>query len=70
MNKNYLTFTIALLFATLVFSQIQVGDFTITHGAEIEEDSEKIVRIAGEVNGQIIALANKKKNYFIKIFKS
>lgn len=70
MNKNYLTLTFAFLFTMLAFSQIQVGDFTITHGAEIEDNSQKIVRIAGEVEGKIFALANKKKKYFIKVFKS
>ena len=70
MKKNYLTLTFAFLFTILAFSQIQVGDFTINHGAEIDDNSQKIVRIAGELNGQIVALANKKKKYFIKVFKS
>jgi len=70
MNKNYLTFAITLLFATIAFSQIQVGDFTFTHGTEIEDNAQKIVRIAGEVDGKVFALANKKKDYFIKVFKS
>lgn len=70
MNKNYLMSAFAFIFSVLAFSQIQVGDFTINHGAEIEDNSQKIVRIAGEVDGQIIALANKKSDYFIKVFKS
>lgn len=70
MTKNYLSLACSLLFTLLTFSQIQVGDFTINHGAEIEDNSLKIVRIAGEVNGKIYALANKKDNYFIKVFKS
>lgn len=70
MNKNYLSLVCGLLFTMLAFSQIQVGDFTITHGKEIEDNSLKIVRIAGETNGKIYALANKKKKYYIKVFKS
>lgn len=70
MNKLTLSFAFTLCFTLLSFSQIEVGNLTIKHGAEIEEDSEKIVRIAGEIDGQIIALANKKKKYFIKVFKS
>ncbi|WP_439151581.1 hypothetical protein [Winogradskyella sp.] len=70
MTKNYLALVCGLLFTTLAFSQIQVGDFTINHGAEIEDNSLKIVRIAGETNGKIYALANKKKKYYIKVFKS
>lgn len=70
MKKNYLLLACGLLFTMLSFSQIQVGDFTITHGAEIEDNSLKIVRIAGETDGKIYALANKKKKFYIKVFKS
>jgi hypothetical protein len=70
MTKSYLMLACGLLFTMLSFSQIKVGDFTINHGAEIEDNTLKIIRIAGEVNNKIYALANKKKKYYIKVFKS
>ena len=65
-----LSIVFTLFLYLLSFSQIKVANLTIDHGTEIEDDSNKIVRIAGEIDGQIIALANKKKDYFIKVFKS
>lgn len=60
------------LFVTFFFMQAQgkFGPITITHGQEIEEDKEKIVRIAGETNGKIYTLATKGDNFFIKVFES
>ncbi|WP_179319104.1 hypothetical protein [Winogradskyella helgolandensis] len=68
--KKPLLLILTLLVSITMYSQIQVGDFTFTHGTEIDDNSQKIVRIAGEVNGKVFVLANKKKNYFIKVFKS
>ncbi|MEM5565951.1 hypothetical protein WNY78_12590 [Psychroserpens sp. AS72] len=55
---------------TTVNAQGELGPITITHGKEIEEDKEKIVRIAGEANGKIYTLATKGKNFYIKVFSS
>ena len=51
-------------------AQGKVGPITITHGKEIEQDKEKIVRIAGEANNKIYTLATKGKSYFIKVFSA
>lgn len=61
-----------LLIVTLkpIMAQSNLGPISITHGEEIEEDKEKIVRIAGEANGKIYTLATKGKNFFIKVFDS
>ena len=67
--KN-LFLVLMLCVSTLSFSQGKIGPITITHGAEIEQDKEKIVTIAGETNGKIYTLAIKKKDYFIKVFNS
>ncbi|OIQ28766.1 MAG: hypothetical protein BM564_08330 [Bacteroidetes bacterium MedPE-SWsnd-G2] len=53
-----------------VYAQGQFGNISVSHGQEIEEDSEKIVKIAGEFNGKIYTLATKKKKFFIKVFTS
>ena len=61
----------ALCFCSLhTNAQGTLGPITITHGVEIEQDSEKIVEIAGESNGKIYTLATKGKGYFVKIFNS
>lgn len=70
MTKNYVLLALLMLLTLTVSAQIQVGNFTITHGEELENDKQKIVRIAGEVDGKIYALANKKDDYFIKLFKA
>lgn len=61
-----------LLIATLnpIIAQSNLGPISITHGEEIEEDKEKIARIAGEANGKIYTLATKGKNFYIKVFDS
>ncbi|MFT6730318.1 MAG: hypothetical protein ACJA1H_001640, partial [Glaciecola sp.] len=69
LKKNTLILLLVLLYAT-INAQGQLGPITITHGKEIEEDKEKIVRIAGETNGKIYTLATKGKNFYIKVFNS
>ncbi len=65
------TFSLFLfLVASILHAQVKVGDFTFKYGTELENDSKKIVRIAGELDGKIYALANKKNDFFIKIFSS
>lgn len=61
---------LAFSMSVSVFAQGKLGPITITHGKEIESNSEKIVRIAGETNGKIYTLATKGKNYFIRVFNS
>ena len=65
----FLLFMIIGLFKTQA-QNATLGNVSITHGAEIEEDKEKIVKIAAELDGIIYTLATKGKNYYIKTFSS
>ncbi len=67
MNKTLFTIALIML-STFSLSAQKVGPITITHGKEIEQDSEKIVRIAGEANNKIYTLAIKGKDFYIKVF--
>jgi len=69
MKKNILLFFVSILCLT-INAQQKLGPITITHGKEIKQDSEKIVRIAGEANNKIYTLATEKKKYFIKVFNA
>ncbi len=70
MKKLLLAITLVVGISSHALAQSKVGPITITHGKEIEQDKEKIVRIAGETNGKIYTLATKGDNYFIKVFDS
>ncbi len=65
MNKLSLIFS--LLFFLNISAQ-KIGPISITSGEEIEDDSQKIVKIAGESNGKIYTLAYKGKKVYIKVF--
>ncbi|WP_298418528.1 hypothetical protein [uncultured Kordia sp.] len=59
------------LFVLNLNAQGKLGPISISYGQEIKEDKEKIVRIAGELNGKIYTLARKgKKKYFLKMFSA
>lgn len=63
--------TMLFLFVCTVSAQGKLGPISISYGQEIKEDKEKIVRIAGELNGKIYTLAKKgKKKYFLKMFSA
>lgn len=69
--KKILLLTAILCFTvTTVFGQGKIGPISITHGQEIKDDSQKIVRIAAEIDGIIYSLAIKGKKYFIRTFNS
>jgi len=70
MKKILCSLYLVLGMITFVHAQNKVGPITITHGQEIEEDKEKIVRIAGEANNKIYTLATKGKHFFVKVFGS
>ena len=60
-----------LILAGLFFVNIsaqKIGPLSITSGEEIEDNSQKIVKIAGVSNGKIYTLAYQKKEVFIKVF--
>ncbi|MBC8753296.1 hypothetical protein H2O64_01350 [Kordia sp. YSTF-M3] len=66
---KHIVHVLLFLFVLNVNAQGKLGPITISYGEEIKEDKEKIVRIAGELNGKIYTLARKgKKKYFLKMF--
>ena len=59
------------MFTNQLFAQYDIENVKITYGTELEDDKAKIVKLFGEANGTIYALALKgKDNYFIKNFGS
>ncbi|OYQ35111.1 hypothetical protein CHU92_11060 [Flavobacterium cyanobacteriorum] len=51
-------------------AQNKIEKITLTYGAELPDDSYKFVKIIGESNNKIYALANKKDDFMLKIFDS
>ncbi|OIQ21300.1 MAG: hypothetical protein BM557_03350 [Flavobacterium sp. MedPE-SWcel] len=73
MNKLLKVLSVAILFLfslTSVEAQNQLENVSLTYGEELPDDSQKIVKIIGEANNKIYALAIKKKKFFLKIFES
>lgn len=71
MKKILQITALAILFTTQLFAQYDIENVKITYGTELEDDKAKIVKLFGEANGTIYALALKgKDNYFIKTFGS
>jgi hypothetical protein len=64
--KNFVFILTAFFFINI--SAQKIGPITITHGEEIKDDSQKIVKIAGEANNKIYTLAYKGKKTYIKVF--
>lgn len=58
------------LFAFLAFAQNQIEGVSIEYGAEIQDNTKKIVKVIGEANNKIYTLSNKKDDFFIKIFSA
>ena len=71
MIKSYFLLVLLLIvFTTTQAQNVTVGNVSITHGEEIEEDKEKIVKIAAELDDIIYTLATRGKNYYVKTFSS
>ncbi|WP_396188689.1 hypothetical protein [Flavobacterium sp.] len=70
--KNLLKYLfVFLLSLNLIEAQNKIEKVSLTYGEELPDDNQKIVKIIGEVNNKIYALAIKGKNdFFIKIFES
>jgi hypothetical protein len=49
-------------------AQNQIEGVSIEYGVEIQDNTNKIVKIIGEANGKIYTLSVKKNDFFIKIF--
>lgn len=69
MNKNYLSLTFFfLLLCNSLFAQLQVGNINLDFGENIESKDGDVIKIAGERDNTIYALARKKKNFFLQTF--
>lgn len=69
--KRVLLITLFLLLGTSGFyAQNKLDKINLTYGDELADDGQKIVKIIGETDGKIYALALKKDDFFIKIFES
>ena len=69
--KRLLLLTMFLLMGTSGFyAQNKLDKINLTYGEELADDGQKIVKIVGESNNKIYALALKKEDFFIKIFES
>ena len=54
-----------------ITAQNKIESVSLTHGVELPDDNQKIVKIIGEANNKIYGLALKgKEDFVIKIFES
>ena len=68
--KKILT-TCFFILTLSVFSQNKIENINLTYGDELPDDKQKIIKIIGETNNKIYALALKgKSNFYIKTFSS
>lgn len=71
MKKLFSLFVLILIFTTKSFAQYDIENIKISYGVELPDDKAKIVKIFGEHNNKIFALALKgKKDFYIKTFSS
>jgi len=59
-----------LLAASTLSAQVQLGNIEINFGETTTDQDGEVIIIAGEKNGNIYALARRKKNYFAQTFDS
>ena len=71
MKKINLFLFVFILGIQILVAQNKIEKVSLTYGEELADDKQKIVKIIGESNNKIFALAIKgKEDYFIKIFES
>ena len=71
MKKINLFLVVFALCTQFLVAQNKIDKVSLTYGDELADDKQKIVKIVGESNNKIFALAIKgKDDYFIKIFES
>ena len=70
MKKMLLIAMFLLLGTSGFYAQNKLDKINLTYGEELADDGQKIVKIVGESNNKIYALAVKKDDFFIKIFES
>ncbi len=69
--KNYYKLLLAFCFAIPLFAQYKIDQLEMTYGPDLPDDGQKIVKIIGESNQKIYALALKgKSDFYIKTFTS
>ncbi len=68
MKKKHLIILTIFLISFSIKGQEKFGPITLKYGHEIEDNKQKIVKIAGEANTKIYTLATKGKKHFIKVF--
>ena len=70
MKKINLFLFVFILGIQIMVAQNKIEKVSLTYGEELADDKQKIVKIIGESNNKIFALAIKgKEDYFIKIFE-
>jgi hypothetical protein len=71
MNKIYFFLVLFVVCSTNLFAQYDIENIKISYGVELPDDKAKIVKLFGENNGIVYALALKgKDDYYIKTFTS
>jgi hypothetical protein len=70
MKKLALLSLFLMVTAVSGFAQNKLEKVSLTYGEELPDDKIKIVKIIGEANNRIFALAIKKDDFFIKTFES
>lgn len=71
MKKITIAFLLLLLCCINLNAQNKIDKLNMTYGEELPDDKQKIVKIIGETNNKIYALAIAGKNdFFLKIFES
>lgn len=70
MKRLLLIATFLLLGTSGFYAQNKLDKINLTYGEELADDGQKIVKIVGESDSKIYALAVKKDDFFIKIFES
>ena len=71
MKKRIFIFFFFVLVCTSSNAQNKIDKLNMTYGEELADDKQKIVKIIGETNIKIYALALKgKEDYYLKVFES
>ena len=70
MRRIIPVFAALLLGLTGLNAQNKIEKVALTYGAELPDDKFKIIKIIGEANSKIYALATKKDDFTLKIYES
>ena len=70
MKKTVFVFFFFVLASICSSAQNKIEKINMSYGEELPDDNQKIVKIIGEANNKIYALALNKDDYFLKIFES